>query len=216
MTDQTQDAGIVNLTEPVTLTFPNLLEAKSVVLNGKATGDPKFSSNFEFDTSSADLATLKAKAVEVARAKWPGIDLKDLDFPFTSGDKLADKAAAKGKDREWSRGKVVMTSRSKYEPRLAILEGNKLVDYDGERRALAKPAFYTGVQVLAQFNLVAYDAVGNGRPGVTAYLNQVVSLKRGDKLAGGASAAETFKGYVGIVSPVDPTAQPVGADEIPF
>lgn len=214
-TQETQDAGIFNLTTPVVATFPQLMEAKAVMRNGKPTGEPKFSVNLEFSEDHPDLAGIKAKAIAVARAARPGVDLNTLAWPFTSGDKLADKAKEKKKDREWSRGKTVLTSRSKFEPGLAILEGGKLQDYDGDRRPLAKSAFYTGVEVLAQLNFVYYDGVGEtGKPGVTAYLNKVVSLKRGERLTGGSSAADTFKGYVGLSSSEDPTA---GLDEeIPF
>lgn len=198
---QDQEAGLFSFTEPQRLTFPNVMEAKRVKRNGKETGDPKYSANFEFLPDSEDFKAAQAKAIAVARAARPGVDLKELAFPFTSGDKLADKAKANKKDREWSRGRIVLTARSKFEPGLAILEGGQLVDYEGERRPMAKSAFYTGVEVLAQVNFQYYDAVDdNGKAGVTAYLNKVVSLKRGPKLTSGASAAETFKGYVGLTS----------------
>lgn len=203
MSEQTE--GQYTLTEPQTLTFPNLLEAKAVQVKGKPSGDPKYSSNFEFEPSAADLAGLKAKAVAVAKAKWPGRNLKELAFPFTNGDKLADKAKDKGKDREFSRGKVVVTARSKYQPRLSVVEGGKIIDLEGDAIKARGRAFYSGVQALAQFNLVAYDGVGNNPDGVTAYLNMVVSLNKGTKLSGGSSAAEVFKGYVGLSSDEDPT-----------
>lgn len=215
---QAQDAGIFTFNKPQRLTFPNVMEAKAVMRNGKATGEPKFSANFEFLPDDEDLAAAKARAIAVARAARPGIALTELDFPFSDGNKLADKAKAKGKDREWSRGRVVLTARSKFEPSLAILEGGQLVDYEGEKRPLAKSAFYTGAEVLAQVNFQYYDAVGdNGKAGVTAYLNKVVSLKRGAKLAGGASAAETFKGYVGLQSDESVLGDSTNLDdEIPF
>lgn len=211
-----EDIGTINLTVPVVSTFPNLMEAKAVTIKGKPSGEPKYSSNFEFDPDHVDLAALKAEAVKVAKAKWPGRDLKELAFPFTSGDKLADKAKAKDKDREFSRGKVVLTSRSKYEPRLSVVEGGKLVDYEGDKRPMAKKFFYNGVMALAQFNFVAYDGVGANPDGVTAYLNMVVSLNKGKKLSGGSSAAEVFKGYIGTSSDEDPTAGDDPDDEIPF
>lgn len=206
--------GLVNLTKPVTMTFPNLFEAKAVQIKGKPSGDPKYSANFEFDADSEDLKTMKAKAVAIARAKWPGCNLADYDFPFNDGNKLADKAKANSKDREFSRGKAVLTSRSKYQPRLSVIDGGKVVDLDDALMAVHKGKFYSGVEALAQFNFVAYDGVGNNRPGVTAYLGMVLSTNKGAKLAGGASAADVFKGYVGTTSDFDPTA--AGLDEIPF
>lgn len=207
--------GQFNLTEPSTLTFPNLLEAKAVQVKGKPSGDPKFSANLEFELTSADLQRAKGVAAKVAAAKWPGRSLGELAFPFSDGNKLADKAKANGKDREFSRNKVVLTARTKYEPLLSVLENNKIVEYTGDARKTAGRAFYTGCQVLAQLNFVAYDGVGNNPDGVTAYLNQVLSLNKGERLTGGSSAAEVFRDYVGTTSAEDPTTGNL-ADQIPF
>lgn len=218
MADSTE--GYIEINKPVMTSFPQLFEAKAVMRKGKPTGEPKFSANFEFHpvNDKAELDALKAKAAAVAKAKWPGRDLKELAFPFTSGDKLADKAKAKGKDREWSRGLVVLTSRSKFQPQLSIFENGKIIDLDSDVLLAAhKSKFYNGVQTLAQVNFVAYDAVDDdGKAGVTAYLNKVLSINKGAKLSGGASAAETFKGYVGLASDEDPTAGASLDDEIPF
>lgn len=210
--------GTVSLTAPVTLTFPNLDEARAVKNKaGKASGDPKFSVNLEFDADSTDLAALKAEAVKVARAKWPGVDVKSLKFPFTSGTALADKAQAKGKDREFSRGKAVLTARSKFQPRLSTIKGGGAVDIDGDDKSLVKKLFYSGCQVLAQVNFQAYDAVNDdGKDGVTAYINMVLSLNKGTRLTGGQSAAEVFKSYIGTATDEDPTAGDDLDDEIPF
>lgn len=210
--------GTVETTVPVILTFPNLDEARAVKNKaGKASGDPKFSVNLEFDADSADLAAMKAEAVKVARAKWPGVDVKTLKFPFTSGTVLADKAKDKGKDREFSRGKAVLTARSKYQPRLSTVKGGSAVDIDGDDKALVKKLFYSGCQVLAQVNFQAYDAVNDdGKDGVTAYINMVMSLNKGTRLTGGASAAEVFKGYIGTSSAEDPTGGELMDDEIAF
>lgn len=240
MSETTENPGIFQVTKPVTGTFFNIVEAKSVTRNGKPTGDPKFSANAEFEPDHPGLAALKAKLMEVAKAKWPNrnfaaeartsITIKNDDgteeiikriptfvFPITSGTKLADDAKAKGKDREFSRGKAVVTSRSKYRPNLAVLVGGKLIDLDSDEAVKANArAFYSGVQCLFEFNVVAYEGVGEtGADGVTAYLNKIVSLNSGTKVAGGGqSAAEVFKSYVGSNSDVDPTA---GLDdEIPF
>lgn len=237
-TDQkTQDdAGIFVFPVPVVSTFPNLLEAKAVTRNGKATGEPKFSLNLEIDPATqAELAkALKLKALEIARAKWPGRDfaaetakvdgsgLKRIPtfvFPFSNGTELADAAKAKGKDREFSRGKLVLTARSKFQPRLSAIVGGKLVDFEGDAIKTAKTYFYSGVEVLAQVNFQAYDGVPpSGADGVTAYLNLVVSTNKGKKLAsGGPSASEVFSGYLGSISNIDPTGGASALDdEIPF
>lgn len=212
---EASNEGRFKATEPTVMTFPNLDEPRAVQRNGKATGKPKYSINLEFEPESPVLAAAKAEAIAVARAKWPGVDLKTLKFPFSNGDQLADKAKLKGKDREFSRGKVVFTARTEFQPTLSIVAGGAVVDLDGTNKAAIKKAFYSGVEVLSEFQFSAYDAVQeDGKPGVNAYVNKVLSLNQGTRLTGGASSEEAFKDYIGSVSDYNPTE---GLDdEIPF
>lgn len=210
-------SGVFNLTEPVVMTFPNLMVPKAFGAKGKESGEPKYSANFSFNPDSADLKGMKAVAARVARAAWPGRDFKELIFPFSNGDKLADAAKVNKKDREFYRGKVVIAARSKYEPRLSGIENGVAVDYEDTRKAAAGK-FYSGVEVLAQVNFVAYKGVGRNPDGITAYLNMVFTTNKGMRIGTNQSAAEVFKGYVGIVSAEDPTAGAASNldDEIPF
>jgi len=210
-----ENTGIYTLMKPVVMTHPSLFEARGFGKKGKETGEPKFSANFLFDPASEDLAGMKKVAAQVARARWPNREFKELKFPFTAGDKLADNRKAKsGKDGgDFNRGKIVVAARSKYEPRLSGVENGKVADYEGDARVKSKGKFFFGVEVLAQFNFVAYDGVGANPDGVTAYLNMVHTTNRGTRLSSGASAAETFKDYAGHISQENPTAV---EDEIPF
>lgn len=228
------DLVTVAFQEPAVMTFSNLFEAKAIGKKGKEQGDPKFSITLEPDANSALFADLRKKAAAVAAKKWPGRDLKELKFPWANGDQLADKrqreieqAKAAGKsgselprDREFSRGKAVITARTKLEPGLSYVDGRALVELEDEsRRAAAKGKFYAGCEVLVEVALKAYEGVGANPDGVNAYLNKVCSLNRGAKiegLSGGrTSAADTFKGYLGTTSDYDPTAGGLD-DEIPF
>jgi len=196
-------------------TFPNVTEAKRVVRNGKETGDPKYSLNIEFLPDSAILAEAKKKAAAVARAKFgPDVNLSDLTVPWSSGDKLADKAKAKGKDREFSRGRIVLTARSKNPPQVAAIVDGKIREFGADTIQQAKRYFYTGVEGLVELYFEAYDAIDRGddpgKPGVTCYLNAVCSLNKGERLTGRPAATETFSGYVGLNKSEDVTA---GLDE---
>lgn len=216
MTEAKAD-GIYNLTSPVPLLFPNLLVPKAFMKNGKAQGEPKYSGTLEFEVGHPDLEGMKALAGKLAKGRWPDKPFSELAFPFSSGDKAADKRKAAGKDGEHSRGKVLLKSSSKYEPRLSVIVDGKIIDIDSEMLKQAhKGKFYNGVEVLAQLNFVTYDAIGeNAKGGVTAYLNIVMSTGKGKRLSGGATAAEVFKGYAGAVSTEDPTGG-VADDQIPF
>ena len=132
-------------------------------------------------------------------------------------DRLADRRKEKAgkEDGEYQRGKVIIAARSKYEPKLSGIQAGKVVDYEGDARKLHEKDFFFGAECLAQINFVAYDGVGANPDGVTAYLNMVFVTGKGTKIAGGASAAEAFKGYAGTVSNEDVTGDTLD-DEIPF
>lgn len=221
MTEAAKTDGIFNFTQPSVMTFPVLFEAKAFKKNGKETGEPKFKASFLLPKDSDDLKAMKTLAAKLARIKWPDRPFSELLFPFASGDAMIEERRKKGKDdSEHLHGMVVLTAKSKYEPRLAYVEKNKIIDLETDTAKLAaKGKFYPGVEVLAQVNFVAYDGVGQNKSGVTAYLNMVLSTCKGARLSGGQVASEAFKGYVGSVSAEDPTAPGAGGsidDELPF
>ena len=239
--------GTIALTTPVVLAFPNLFEAKKFKgKGGKEQGEPKFGASFTMAPDSADTTALKALAMRVAKAKWPGRDVaaesrprkvKDeegnesvlpakFNFPFKSGDKLAAERVAKmakeGKPDDgkgdFQKGKVVIKVSSKYQPRMAVIVGGRIIDLDTPELITAhKAKFYFGAEVLLQLNVVGYDKVGEGgSDGVTIYPNLILATGKGTRLSGGASAAEVFKGYAGQMSTEDPTGGEVMDDDIPF
>lgn len=243
LTQEERDAGNFDTPTPAVTTFPNLFEAKAVKRNGKDTGEPKYSINVELDPEKpADAAIIKGvkgKVLEVARARWPGRDfakesaktytdgdgvvnkkIPTFVFPWSNGTEHADKAKAAGKDREFSRGKFVLTARSKFAPRLSAVINGKIVEFESVEQAKAQSKlFFNGVEALVQVNFQAYDGVGEtGADGVTAYLNVVLTTGKGKKVSGGGgpSAAEVFKGYAGSISNLDPTGGGDLDDEISF
>lgn len=214
--------------EPVVTAHPHFITPTKFKRNGKETGEAKYSGVWCFEPTSADLANLKAKAAEAARAKWPGRPLGELQFPFKSGDKewekYVAKLAAEGKEDDkrgdYQKGKVTLKASSKFQPKLSVwLPGSavpvELVDEAGFKAHGGK--FYFGVKSMVEVNFVPYDAVREGdKDGITAYVQQVCSTNTGERLAGARSAAETFRGYAGKVSNEDPTAGKAMDDEIPF
>ena len=216
----TQNTGRFTFSAPVRMPFQNLLTPVAVGRKGKAKGDLKFSGTFLLTLDSSDLKAAKAKAAEVAKAKWPGRALMELKFPFSDGEKRAAKSTAGGKDGSFFKGHVVLDARSKYQPRLALLEGKTVRDLEGAQVAIEGKKFYNGCYVVPSVNFVAYDGQqedGIGNPdGVTAYLEAVLFVKDGPRIGGGSSA-ETFKAYAGSVTDFDPTNGNTAAeDDIPF
>ena len=204
--------------------FMNLDKPRTVTQSSREV--PKFSANFEIEKGSSEEKRIRAAIVEAARQLWPNMDVGAairegrINVPIQDGDKLADKAKQKSEDtgkkrlREWSRGKIVLTARSKDEfpPAVTFRENGQTVEcetLDAVARAKAK-YLYTGVNVLFGVRLNAYDAVGaDGKPGVNAYLEAVESLGTGEKLIAPKDRTERFKGYVGLEKNEDPT----GGDE---
>jgi hypothetical protein len=224
--------GVFNFTAPVFLDFPSLLEPKKFKDRaGKETGEAKYSAGLRFLPTHPDFQALKTMMAQIAKAEWPVRPLTELAWPHESGDKKADKRKMENAniqakidagtpglkllpDAEFMRGHVILTARSKYQPRLAIFRNNVPVDLEDAAIKANISQFYFGVEVLAQVKLQAYRGVGQNPDGVCAYLNMVLSLNRGPKIGGGAkaSAADVFKGYAGSVTQENPLAD----DEIPF
>lgn len=215
MSDKT--VGMFELSAPAILAFPNLLTPRAFVSKGKANGQEKFDATFLFRPDHPDLAPMKQALLAAAATKWANIP-QAFEWPLRSGDALADKAKGKtdGKDREFFRGYLVLASRSQYAPGLSAAVNGRMKDFPmtGEERALAGAYFYGGCEVFAQFNFVPYE-VGNNTPGVTAYLQVVASMNRGErnsKLDAGAtrSGSAVFGKHLGQMSAVDPTAGMAG------
>jgi Protein of unknown function (DUF2815) len=210
--------GYVEITKSAVTTYPQLITAQKFERNGKASGEPKFSINWEFETDHPALDILKSTAAKIAAARWPGRDFTTLAFPFSDGTKLADAAKGRGKAREFSRGKVVMISRSgeDYPPQLSAIVNGQWEDFEGDYRAKAKPYFYSGARCIGRVVFKAYDGVGNNPDGVACYLAGIGSLNKGDKVGGGGSQADRFKGYVGVESDEDPLAERQPSQGIPL
>lgn len=192
-----------------TIYTSTLIKARAFKNNGVEKGEAKFGATFLLPGGSPDIKPMKEAAVAALRAKWPDADLKAVKWPWTTGTEWADRSKAKGKDREMLRPfACILKSRSKFAIDLSILDNGNIIDLDNETaKNNARDAyFYDGVQCSAVFNFQAY-ADADGKMGVTAYLNRVLSLGKGTKLKiGGTSGADVFSSYRGRPSSFDPGA----------
>lgn len=206
--------------------YPNLLVAKKVKKNGREVGDAKFSLNLALDLDHPDLLPMKKLAAKLALAQWPGRDLRlqppspdALQFPFTDGTLLADKAKAKvdagttgAKPSEFTRGKIIIPCRSKYQPAMACFVNGRATDLNtDELRQLHADKFFMGAECLVTINFLAYDrADDNGRDGVTARLNAVAVTGKGTRIGGRSAAGmlDSAQGHSTMENPLndDPLA----------
>lgn len=227
-----KSAGRFEFNEPIPAANVNLLEARAFKgKDGKPKGDPKYGVTLVFDPNSEDLKAAKSLAVQIAKEAFPSLALKDIHFPFKLGNAENAKRIKKSlKALDWQADRVVLGVRSKDQPRMAGVIGGRIVDFDSAEQITANSRlFYNGVKVCAQVNFATYgeaEAVGDedndAKPGVTAYLNLVMSTGTGTRISGATSASEAFRGYAGKMSATDPTdgvagdGVAAGDDEIPF
>lgn len=230
MAEKSQE-GLFSFTAPVAFIWPALFEPRKFGKKGQEKGEPKYSSTILFPPDHPDFTAMKQRALAVAKLRWPGRDIaadykaRELRMPWKTGDSELDRFVKKltndGKtydgSRDFLKGSVVLKATSKFQPRLSVIANGKIVDLEEGSFAAHKSKFYSGVEGLAQINLVTYNAIDeNAKDGVTAYLNLVLTLGKGAKRGGGTGpvASEVFKGYVGTSTEEDPTG---GLDdEIPF
>ena len=194
--------GVV-VTPEFRLVYPNLFEARAFVRDGKPQGEPKYGLVMLFKPDEID--GMKSTAAGVAKAKWPGRDLKELKFPFKKGDAEAKKREDKGKDGSFYAGTVVIKASSKYQPQVVDMDRKDILD---------PKRVYSGVYAFAELNFVAYNGVGGGQDGVTCYVNFVMISRKGDRIAG-KTADDVFSGVQGGDTNVDPTGDDTD-DDIPF
>lgn len=224
MADTNSEGSRFAFTMPVRLYGPVLLTPKSLIINGKAKGDPEYGTRFFFPPTHPDVKGFKA-ALENARNSKFGESATGIAMPFQMGDKWADKwlkkNAGKGTNpREFARGMILARASSKnFPPMLSYVSGGDIIEIPDEARATAGGKFYSGVEAVVEVNLVPYDGNGENIPDcVKAYLTKVCSLGRGERI-GGRTSAQTFAGFarnLGQVSDQDPTAENDLDDEIPF
>lgn len=113
----------------------------------------------------------------------------------------------------------ILTASSQFDVELARLEAGKIVDIPNEEHARAtagKDFFYPGAYVVPAIALKPFRRKTlDAKDGVTAYLQNCLFIRKGERLAGsgGANNSEVFGGYAGY-SDYDPTANAPSADDL--
>lgn len=213
------------MVKPAPTVWSHLIRPRPARTHNGVAYKAQYETTFLFDADHPDFLAIKQRLGQIAVAKFGRVD--NLKYPFENGTKIADAAHVKGRDREFLRGKVLfkphgLVTRQSGEPanppRLVVLNAGKYVFYrDEAERPAAGRFFYNGCLCVGEVSLVPYIGMGGG---VSAYLNEILSLNMGEKINAEIDseakygAADKWAQYVGVVSSVDPTA---GKDtEIPF
>lgn len=112
----------------------------------------------------------------------------------------------------------ILTASSQFDVELARLEAGKIIDIPAEEHARAqagKDLFYPGAYVVPALSFKPFRRKTlDAKDGVTAYLQNCLFIRKGEKLAGagGPDNNEVFGSYAGY-SDVDPTALAPTASE---
>lgn len=212
MTEEMITTVTLGVEEPFRLVWPHFfVPERAKDKKGQPTGEPKFSGSFMMSPTNPDVARIKAKMAEVAKAQWPDKKLNrdDLDYAFSDGNKLMAEAKTKDRDYPFLADQVVLKATSKFPT--STLDG---------REAPAAPTidadlFYSGCLVAVIVEFKAWDAVGpGGHDTVKAYLKVVCLAGAGERIkTGGMDYAETFAGVAGRKTDENPLDED---DGMPF
>lgn len=188
------------ITPVFTVVWPHLFEKYDYA--GKEE-NAKYSCEMMFSPDA--IKEMVECAKKVARAEWPEREFSQLRFPFRKGDEMADKAAQKGKNHDYYRGKIVMRAKTSHP--IQIVEKTA----DGEFKDVIDPKrIFAGCKGVAEITFAAYENPSQG-DGINVYLNMYCHVGEGDRI-GRRDPRAVFADVTGGVSEVDPTMD----DEIPF
>jgi hypothetical protein len=195
----------VVLTKPARLLFSSITEksAPKGVLNAVS----KFSGTFGVEKEDFDILVkhmVAAITSELGQFGKPD----DYYLACMSGETAAKRALAKAdfdaqgkpadevfkiKERAEARATMyrqhagILTASSQFDVSLAKVEGGKIVDID-QPHAIAqagKDCFYPGAFVVPSIELSPYRAkTVDAKPGVTAYLQNVLFIRKGERIGG--------------------------------
>jgi hypothetical protein len=139
--------------------------------------------------------------------------------PQDEAFKIKEKAEQRAKLYEPFAG--IITASSQFDIELAKLAAGKVVDIPVEEHARAqagKDLFYPGAYVVPAVAFKAFRRKTlDAKDGCTAYLQNVLFVKAGPKLAtgGGAPNSDVFGGFAGSYTDYDPTGgAPSAADMV--
>jgi hypothetical protein len=224
------------LVKPARLLYSSIT-AKSAP-RGVMNATPKFSGTFGLEKGDFDaIVEIMVRAIKTelgtftnpadyylavmsgATAGKRALQKAELDAQGKSPDeafKIKEKAQARADLYAPYAG--ILTASSQYDVALAKLEAGKIVDIPDEEHARAsagKDLFYPGAYVVPAVALKAFRRKTlDAKDGVTAYLQNCLYVRKGDRLASGGAPDnnQVFGGFAGY-SDFDPTASaPSNAD----
>lgn len=166
----------------VRLSYPHLFEPRSAVEGA----DPKFSTSLLIPKNDevalqAVKNAIAAAITEAIPGKWGGKKPANLKLPLRDGDAKDDVTGEYEKASSEYRGHYYMSASSKTRPGVV---------FGANRDPAAPEDIWPGEHAHVSVSFFGYNAAGNR--GISAGLNNVWALGRGDRLDGGLSAEDEF------------------------
>lgn len=201
---------------------------------------PKYSGTFGISKEDFDaIVKLEVEAIKTECGDFSG-NAGEYYLACTSGETAAKRVLAKAeldargkpadevfkiKEKAEKRAELyrqfagILSASSQFDVSLAKLENGAIKDIPDTEIARAqagKDQFYPGAWVVPNIALKGFKRkTMDAKDGVTAYLQNVLFVRNGERFAGGgASNNEVFGGFQGY-SPEDPTALAPGGDGVP-
>lgn len=229
------------------LLYASIAEKSAAKLDNGTLGEAKFGATFgiEHEPDFKAIVDIMVNACKVELGEFTSP--KDYNLACTSGITAGKRAiqmaelkchnkpedikfkimeAANKRAELYKPFAGILVANSKFDVEMAYLSGGKVIDVDMEnpaaKAAAGKTYFYRGAYVVPAVSFKAYRRKTiEAKDGVTAFLQNVMYLRRGEKLggSGGAPNSEVFGKFAGY-SDYDPMAMaPDGAatgDDDPF
>ena len=191
------------LTGEVRLSYANLVTPRANTgANGQPQGDPKYSVTLLIPKE--DKATFDDLSAAFTAAAQNGLNTKFGGYMPTLKPVIHDGDGVRADGKPYGpecKGHWVLTASSKQKP--------QVVDISNINCELAPQDIYSGMYARVTVNFFAFNSGSN--KGVGCGLGNVLKIRDGEPLSGGASAASDF---AGIAPAVSATAVPNGAPMI--
>lgn len=188
------------LTGEVRLSYVNLVEPRANNYDPNAT--PKYSVTLLIPKTDTAVkqnidASIEAAAKDAQGKLWNGIRPPVMPIPIHDGDGVRENGTRYGEE---CKGCWVMTASTKNKP--------QVVHQSDINTELLPQDIYSGMYARVTINFFGYNRAG--KRGIGCALGNVMKLREGEPLAGGATAAADFAGVGQIPnSQINPlTGQP--------
>ena len=188
------------LTGEVRLSYANLVTPKAQMVNGVPQGDPKYSVTLLIPKT--DKATFDDLSAAFTAAAQAGLNTKFGGYMPTLKPVIHDGDQPRADGKPYGpecKGMWVLTASSKQKP--------QVVDISNINCELAPQDIYSGMYARVTVNFFAFNS-GNNK-GVGCGLGNVLKMRDGEPLSGGASAASDFAGIAPAAAPAVQAGAPM-------